>query len=141
MLKNWKENNMERINNFMILSENKSEFDMYMQDYIADYTDLISYLKLLSSDSSEKLFNLIISQLEFLDSKNILLDIPEIKKEFGLNGKLVKNISESNSNDNNQIELSREVITLLDSEANKVCMKIHDELLKYILELNGNINI
>ena len=128
---------MKKLNNFMFFAENDDEFESFLQNFIDDYIDTITYLKYLRTDNSIKLFELISSKLELLDEKNIAINFEEIKKMLGLKSKFVVEV-ESNEN-SNSLEINQASITLSNPQADKICSQIHDELQKNILPLFGEI--
>ena len=130
---------MKKLNNFMFFAENDDEFESFLQNFIDDYIDTITYLKYLSTDNSIKLFELISSKLELLDKNNIAINFEEIKKMLGLKSKFVIEV-ESNEN-SNSLEIDEASITLSKPQADHICSQIHDELLKNILPLYGEIQL
>ena len=130
---------MEKLNDFMFFAENNNDFELFMQKNLDDYIDVMSYLRFLDTDESQKLFQLISSKLEFLDEKNILLNFSEIKSKLGLKSKFVLDLSETDKSELGSVEIDEKAASLSREQANKMCSALHGELLRAITALYGEI--
>ena len=124
---------MKKINKLLYFADNEEEINSDMQDNMDNYVDVITYLKILNNSNSIKLFQLIVSKLEFLDSKNILLNYIEIKNRLGIKSKYVEKLEKDNTSVNNA------ALSLTEDEAEQICFQLHNELLSLISNLYGEI--
>ena len=132
---------MNKINEIMFFANSDENFEIYMQKNLDDYIDVMSYLRFLGDNESQKLFQLISSKLEFLDEKNVILNFNEIKNKLGLKSKFVLDLSENNKNQLSSVKIDEKSITLSKEQALRICGEIHSELLKSITSLYGDIKL
>ena len=134
---------MKKINDYVFVINNENDFNKFNNERLHSYFRISCFLQAVPSKKFHELFDYITLQLEFLDSKNAVIDYRKLQNDFGINNDFVKikKSADITNIDKNSLKFDFNKLTLPVKDAENICDRVLKNLIDAVTALSDPLRM